>query len=395
MMPKDPDISLFGRRIAIVLTTFDLGGAERQALHLASYLQDVRGAKVAVVGLFGGFVEQPVRKMCIERRLACVRVNMPEHKQGVPTFRSVRQFARDMAFLQPDILLPFMTLPNVLCGIVWQKVGASACIWNQRDEGRELAINRWHNLALTNVTHFISNSRDGVEYLAGQRGVPRQKINLIFNGVQLTAPQQPVAAVRHAIGASPSSFMAVMLANINQYKDHLTLIRAWKIVCDRRGDIDPILVLAGRKDYAEEIENLISELGLQRQIKMIGAVSDVSSLLHAADLAVFSTLKEGTPNGVLESMSAGLAVVATDIQGCRDALGPDYPALTPLKDANALAQHIIALAHDPARRAKLGAALSGRVSAEFSVTAMCEQTCGVIERALADGSARGFHHHKI
>jgi glycosyltransferase involved in cell wall biosynthesis len=381
MTPTNPDNPLFGRRIVIVLTTFDLGGAERQAMHLASYLQDVRKANVAVVGLFGGFVEQPVRRMCIQRRLACLRVNMPEHQDGVPTFRSIRQFARDLAFLKPDILLPFMTLPNVLCNIVRRRVGASVCIWNQRDEGRELAFNRWHNLALKTANHFISNSRDGVEYLTTQRGVSPKNIHLIFNGVQLPALQQPPAAVRQALGLSASSFVAVMLANINRYKDHATLVRAWRIVCDRLGDMDPILILAGRKDYAEDIEPLIAELGLQGQIKMIGAVSDVSSLLHAADLAAFSTLKEGTPNGVLESMAAGLAVVATDLQGCRDALGPDYPALTPLRDANALAEHIIALARDPERRGKLGAGLAKRVTTEFSVAAMCEQSCRVIEVA--------------
>ena len=384
---SDPFPQLANCRVTIVLTSFDLGGAERQAIHLASYLQDVCRAKVAVVGLFGGLGDQPVRRMCVQRRLSCLRVNMPEHRDGVPTFRSVRQFARDLAFLQPDILLPYTSLPNVLCGIVWQKVGAIACIWNQRDEGRELSINRWHNLALQNATHFISNSRDGAAFLTAHRGVPSQKLSLIFNGVELPIPKKTPAEVRHELGIPNHSFMAVMLANIHRFKDHTTLVRAWRIVCDRLGEMNPVLVLAGRKDDAAGIEHLISELGLDRQIKLIGVVADVSSLLNAADLAVFSALREGTPNAVLESMLAGRAVVATDIQGCRDALGADYPALTPLQDPNALAEHIVALARDPGRRMELGTALSRRAATEFSVHAMCEQTCRIIERAIHAGSS--------
>jgi glycosyltransferase involved in cell wall biosynthesis len=374
--------SLENLRIAVVLTTLDLGGAERQALHLASYLQDECRARVAVVGLFGGLGDQPVRRMCIERRLACLRVNMPEHDRGVPTFKSIRQFARDMAFLQPDILLPYTSLPNVLCGVVWQTAGAKACIWNQRDEGRELPLSRWHNQAMKNTGHFISNSRDGAEFLVSQRGVSREKIDLVFNGVELRPPCQARDAVRETLGVRASSFMAVMLANIHQYKDHATLVRAWKIVCDRLPDLDPILVLAGRKDDSDTLKRLIASLQIERQVRMTGPVADVSSLLHAADLSVFSSRYEGMPNAVLESMAAGLAVVATDISGCRDALGENYPALVPPENPEAMAEKIIAFAQDKKTRSEVGAALARRASDEFSVAKMCEQSRQIILRML-------------
>jgi glycosyltransferase involved in cell wall biosynthesis len=368
-------------RVAIVLATLDLGGAERQALHLASHLQDVQHAKVAVVGLFGGLGEQPVRQMCIQRRLPCLRVNMPEHTAGVPTFLSIRQFARDIGFLQPDILLPYTTLPNVLCGIVWQHARAKACIWNQRDEGRELSTDRWHNLAINNASHFISNSRDGVELLSSRRGVPPEKIDLIFNGVELPPPTEAPAAVRRRLDLSASTFVAVMLANIHQYKDHATLVRAWKIVCDRLRPQDPILILAGREDDGGALRNLIASLHLERQVRIVGAVSDVSSLLHAADLSVFSSWREGTPNAVLESMAAGRALVATDIFGCRDALGHNYPFFAPREDAKTMAENILKLALDEKVRIEVGQSLASRVGADFSVATMCEKSCLSILRS--------------
>ena len=362
-------------RIAIVLTSFDLGGAERQAIHLASYLQDVCRARVAVVALFGGVGDQPVRAMCVERRLPCLRVNMPEHVKGVPTFRSVRQFARDIAYFRPDILLPYTTLPNVLCGIVWQKAGAKACIWNQRDEGRELAPNRWHDLSLRNASHFISNSTDGAEFLVTQCGVPRDKIELIFNGVELPPPKLSAAALREKLGLADSDFVAVMLANIHQYKDHATLVRAWKIVCERLPEMNPFLLLAGREDDGGAVRGLIASLGMEERIRLIGPVADVSSLLHAVDLSVFSSLREGTPNAVLESMAAGRAVVATDIAGCRDALGEGYPGLVEPGNAESMAGKIIEIARDGEMRRKIGTTLARRANGKFGVERMCEHTC--------------------
>jgi glycosyltransferase involved in cell wall biosynthesis len=373
---------LRNKRIAIVLATLELGGSERQALHLASYLKDRCGARVAVVALFGGLGGQPVRQMCIQRRLACLRVNMPVHENSVPTFRSIRQFARDMAFLQPDVLLPYTTLPNVLCGVVWQRIGASACIWNQRDEGIGLTDSKWHNLALKNVTHFIANSRTGVEMLVTQHGVPREKIELIFNGVALPAPRQTPGDLRRALGLFDASFVAVMLGNITRHKDHATLVRAWKIVCDQSAGTDPILILAGREDDADALKHLIASLALERQVRLIGPAEDVSSLLHAADLAVFSSISEGTPNAVLESMAAGRAVVATDIPGCRDALGDGYAGLLPAQDPSAMAAKILQIARDEQLRNQMGAALAQRAADLFDVNTMCRRSCESILRAL-------------
>ena len=160
-------------------------------------------------------------------------------------------------------------------------------------------------------------------------------------------------------------------------------IRAWRIFCDRMPGRAPILLLAGRKDDPAPVEDLIATLALGDHVRLIGPVGDVSSLLHAVDFAVFSSISEAMPNGVLEPMLAGLPVVATDIPGCRDALGEAYPHLVPPSDPQSLAAHILALAEDPPARVALGRSLSERVDREFSVEKMCERTCRIMEQSAA------------
>ena len=127
---------------------------------------------------------------------------------------------------------------------------------------------------------------------------------------------------------------------------------------------------------------MIESLGLSERVRLLGPVADVPGVLSWADLSVFSSRDEGTPNAVLESMAAGRAVVATDIPGCRDALGDDYPALTCPGDAEAMATAILEMAENPQRRNELGQMLHQRVAAKFSIEQMCRRTCEILESLI-------------
>jgi glycosyltransferase involved in cell wall biosynthesis len=71
----------------------------------------------------------------------------------------------------------------------------------------------------------------------------------------------------------------------------------------------------------------------------------------------------------LEALAAGVPVVATDVPGMRELLDTGAGILTP-RDADALAQAIIDLLHDPTRRAEMGRIGREKVAAEFSVERM-------------------------
>ena len=66
-------------------------------------------------------------------------------------------------------------------------------------------------------------------------------------------------------------------------------------------------MLAGRFDSKyDDLLALTTDLKLQENIIFLGWVDDIPGLLSAVDICVFSSLTEGSPNGVLESMAAGL-----------------------------------------------------------------------------------------
>jgi glycosyltransferase involved in cell wall biosynthesis len=179
-----------------------------------------------------------------------------------------------------------------------------------------------------------------------------------------------------------------MVATLSEYKDHATLVRAWLQVVDGlrgRGET-PVLVLAGRFGQTQQaLKALAFDLDLGKNVRFLGHVDDIAGLLGAVDLGVFSSRSEGSPNGVLECMAAGLPVVGTDEPGIREVIGPDgYPCLAPAGDADALAARILGLMDDPQARARLGTLNRARIEAEFSMRAMCERTASLIANALSN-----------
>ncbi len=167
-----------------------------------------------------------------------------------------------------------------------------------------------------------------------------------------------------------------MVANITAFKDHETLIRAWvKVRNHFPSDQRLVLRLAGHlreQKTVYALKTLGFELGLSAtDIEFLGPVEDVNSLILQSSLVVHSSLTEGCPNAVCEAMALGRAVVATDIPGCRQALGPEgIEWLAAPGDSAALADRIIRMLENPELRTKVGHRNRQRIESEFSIAGM-------------------------
>lgn len=380
------DNSCSGGNIIFLLPSLELGGAERQALLLARFLQAEVKAHVTIWGL-----ERPGRVLdiCKEFGLACELVPFVATGNYVRDLAGMLRFTMKLRCARPDVLIPYTLIPNILCGLVWKFSSAHQCIWNQRDEGfnlrKDIFYHRW---AVHNTPLFIANSSRGKDVLVNDFSVDPEKIELVRNGIELRPPDHDRIWWRKHLSLQVDEFVACMVANLHKYKDHLTLIKAWRKVVDVLSSegINSHLVLAGRYDGTEDlIRAEITTLGLQRHTTLLGKVDDISGLLGAVDIGVFSSKSEGCPNGVLECMLAGIPVVATDIPGVLDAVGPSGGKwLVGPGDAEGFAQHIIALARNKENiRQTIGISNRERVEKVFSPKQMCEKTAATLRKHLS------------
>jgi len=371
---------LAGKRVIIVLPGLKMGGAERQALLLARHLVSDQKAAVQVWGL--NHAGQAAR-LCDAYGLPWRVVKMTWSYDRIMRFKAWARFAWTLRQAQPDVILTYSMRPNVVCGLIWRWTGAQLCIWNQRDEGRSDRVGGlFQQSAARLVPLFISNSHHGKDFLCRSLAVNPNRIHVIKNGVELLRPKVDHAAWRSQPGVSEDCFLACMVANLHIYKDHATLVRAWRQVVDRLREKDEsaLLLLAGRfGDTYKYLQALVHELKLAESVRFLGSVDDIPDLLNAVDLGILSSQYEGCPNGILECMAAGLPIVGSDIPGIREALGPKgYSCLAPPGDAEALADRILELLTKPELRRKLGTLNRHRIEVEFSPQHMCEKTVALI-----------------
>ena len=376
-----PDSTLKGRRIVFVLFNLELGGAERQALILARHLVEHEQAAVEV---WGFNKPGPVVQLCEQLGVPWRLIPYPFQSRSLVRLAGLVRIALALRRARPDILLPYTFVPNVLCGLIWKWTGARACVWNQRDEGVMRFVTGWARSAARRTPAFISNSEAGARFLVETLNVDPAKVRVIGNGIEELPPKNDRHAWRARLDIGDDSFVACMVANLHDNKDHRTLLKAWRRVVDQSNGQKRVLVLAGRHDGAyESLTGLAQELDLDRHVRFAGQVLDVPGLLSAADLGVFSSVTEGCPNGVLECMSAGLAVAGTDIDAIRSAIGPaGTPFLAPPKDPEALAGVILKLADDPDLRVTIGAENRERVRNEYGADRMCHETIDVLKDLL-------------
>lgn len=117
------------------------------------------------------------------------------------------------------------------------------------------------------------------------------------------------------------------------------------------------LVICGEGPYAPELKTSVETHGLQPLVDFRGVVrgEQLVAALRSADVAVVPSLWDNTPLSVIEAMSCGLPVIATDIGALGSIVAELGPGLTfPSGDAAKLAERLQSLLRDPVRRRSLG-----------------------------------------
>lgn len=148
--------------------------------------------------------------------------------------------------------------------------------------------------------------------------------------------QQKVAELKRLYGD-----FCIMVARLADDKDHRTAIRAMRILRDHYGLKKQILFLGDGKNM-EPLKEYAKEQGVKDQTVFIGAVSDVQNYYAAAHICVHSSPLEGLPTVLLEAMTFGLPIAATDsVPGVREILGnQECGLISKIFDADGLAEHI-------------------------------------------------------
>ena len=181
-------------------------------------------------------------------------------------------------------------------------------------------------------------------------GAEATRIKTIYNGIDpaIFVPKEKPEKTRNR----PT---VVAAARVFPLKDIETMIRSCAVV---RKQIPTVhYIVYGPTDvdppYARRCMDLIGELELQDNFTFAGFHSKPHELYHDGDISILSSVSEGFPYTVLESMACGRPVVATDVGGVREAL-EGYGIIAKPRDAQGLGEGVIELLQNDELRERLG-----------------------------------------
>jgi glycosyltransferase involved in cell wall biosynthesis len=360
--------------IAIVMTSFEPGGTERQMIELIRRLDPGRWqVHLACTKASGAWFANAAAAAASVTEFPVRSFRSPQTVRHLGAFAQWCRTRRIAVVHTTEMPSNIFGLPGAALGGVPVRIGSRREI-NPDKTAAAIATQR---VAYTCAHKVVANSNAAAHRLAVER-VPATKIAVVPNGLEvaLYGPRRPRAVLR----------TVVVVANLRREKGHDVLIDAAPDILGRFPATRFEFVGTGPEE--ERLAARARSRGVEHAFRFLGHQADVPGRLAAADIFVLPSHSEAFPNAVLEAMAAGLPIVASAVGGIPELVRDGRTgALVPAGHPAALADAICALIADPQHAAVLGESAREEAHARFSF----ERMVADFERVyLAELARRGL-----
>ncbi|WP_016957050.1 glycosyltransferase [Catenovulum agarivorans] len=162
--------------------------------------------------------------------------------------------------------------------------------------------------------HITAISKATKEALIEHENIPRDRIEVIYNGIKpVEVNEEEVTVLRKKLAISPDTKVLGTIARLDPIKNHKMMLDAFAMVLKEHPDT--VLIIVGDGEERQNIENQIAQLGIQDKVIMPGYDPKPAKYLALMDIFLLSSLSEGTSMTLLEAMSLGKPCVVTDVGG--------------------------------------------------------------------------------
>ncbi len=371
----------------------DFGGAETLAVQLLERLDPQRFRRTLVT-----YQQlQPTERMGVVQAVAVARLR----EAGIDVLELGRRDRFDMRAWRPflrllrsgdvDVLHAHKFGPNLWATSFARLVDVPVVVAHEHTwsfEGARLRrlLDRW--LIATGCDAFLAVSERDRERMVEVEQIPAGRIHFLPNGIP--APELPADGgdVRAELEIPPGAPIVGAVGVFRAQKDFGSLVHAHVTLLERQPDSH--LVIVGDGPERTAVEALVAQLGIAERVRFPGIRNDAVRLAAAFDVAVNSSLFEGSSLAILEFMALGRPIVATAVGGTPDLLaGGEAGVLVPRADPAALGAAIGDLLDDPARAAALGERARMRQREQYDIDVQTRRLEAIFEQLLATTASGG------
>lgn len=275
--------------------------------------------------------------------------------------------------------LAFELLPDLACMPRPPRVVVQLHVEEQTRDGYvRLVTTRYGNL----VDAFSVTS----EHLAAaveEYDVPRERIVVIPTGVDADEEFSPERVAPLELDEREEAVEILYPGRLCDQKDPLLMVE----VAAALRDVEPgfRIHVVGDGELEDAVRERVRALGLERHVRFHPPTREIARWYAASDLLLMTSVFEGVPYVVYESMAMALPVVAPALPGNVELLGAGDPGLVPRRDdVAAYVERLRPLVADRTRRTAAGAALRARVKERFSLAEMAHAHERLYERLLRE-----------
>jgi glycosyltransferase involved in cell wall biosynthesis len=375
--------------IAVGLFTYQFGGAERIAVDLAVEFRR-RGYRVVCFAFHDS--DGPMRTQLEELNIRCLDMSYPNRGGVFRRLKYLWRFWRMLRREQIRALHVHHTAALILCGIpAWLARVPRVLMTEHALQWRERPRVRGPARFYCRYAHEITVVEPGqIDYFRTELGVPAGRLHCVANGVAVPVRNpQWIAQLRQELGISAGAFAFFFVGRLEPVKDLGTLLEAFAALPPELA-VRARLYLVGEGAERAPLEARRDALGLADRVVFLGARSDASRLLMAADAFAMSSKSEGLPMVLLEAMAAGVPCVATAVGGISQLLAEERGLLVPAQSAARLAAAMASIAGSPELRARLAANALQNVRENHSLEAITDrylELLGLPPTAVGAGTA--------
>ena len=337
----------------MMTNTLEVGGSERQFVTL-------------VEGLRGGMFE--VKPACLRRVGGLVPLlgEIPEFSPGGSLFRVQSHRARlaIASYLRQNrcvVAHAFDFYTNLMMVPAARIAGTPVVLGSHRQLGDLLTRGQfWAQLtAFRMCDRVLCNSRAAADRLR-KAGLSERKLEVIPNGLQELSFEQCTPAIPRL----PGVLRIGMIARMNDpVKDHPAFLRAAARVARELSAVEFLLV--GDGPLRPGLEAMAADLAIAEKVNFVGESHNIPAILASMDVSVLTSSSESLSNVIMESMAAGVPVVATDAGGNPELVRDGETGMSvPSGDEDRVVDVLLRLARDAGLRQKFS--LRGREFARAS-----------------------------
>lgn len=363
-------------RVLLLCTNSDLAGAPLHVEFLARELAD----KIDFVLVFGE--DGPVSRRLLEDQFNVkVLKGMRSTISPVSDINSLQKILRLIDEWQPDLIHCHSSKAGMLGRVAgyFRKIPVVFTVhgwsWASVSGGKaKLIFFVEHFLARLKNVYFIYVSH-AVETVGQKKlGLTNNQGVVIHNGVP---------DLSQSTRKNRDFVRFIMPARVAYPKDHETVIRAFDAL-----EKESVLVLCGTgtdsSSFACSVEDWAPRR--HRDVIRLGQRVDIPRLLHDSDAMILSSRSEALPLSIIEALSVGLPVIATDVGGVSELVATGQNGYLVEKGNVSTMIHAMESLLDPARRREMGVESRRRFVSGFTIQMMADATLSCYTKACGHSS---------